>query len=152
MNIEQSVEVAIATMCEALWPESKANKMLGLLEETLEVLHASGEFTEEEVIGFATRMVKHTWSKPSGVSIPLHDRSPNVVFADPHKFFNELRDVRIMLACLTATLPFRQHDSLTGSALEYMSDRVFQAQDPVNLAKMRQKTAMKTELGIRLPG
>ena len=139
-----TTERAIAGICASIWTETCQNKVAGLLEEAVEVAHASGTMTKDQTLTLLNRLVEHVYRK-DGLGV-----DPSPPFRDPVKFFGELMDLQIMLSVVrqTGVAGYRQNESLLDASLGYMANEFLPKVDRQTLAL---KMELKNEVGIRFP-
>jgi hypothetical protein len=136
MTPERTVEKFITTMCNVIWKESPQNHVCGLLEEAVEVAHASGTLTKEQCLAKLTAMVERVYSKP----IP----DSNQRSAELH---SELVDLTVMCAVVRQHTDYMSNEALLASGVDKAYSLYAKWQDYP--AHFEHKLRIKREQGIR---
>jgi NTP pyrophosphatase (non-canonical NTP hydrolase) len=101
------LEELIARECQHIWKETPQNHVCGLLEEAVEVAHASDWLTKEQCLEIVTRCVERAYSQPGVIERYR-----------PATLLGELADVAAMLCCVRQQTLHRSEDSLLDIAAE----------------------------------
>ncbi len=138
IDVHALLERSIATQCQHIWGESPQNHVCGLLEEAVEVAHASGELTQEQCLEVLTACVRRVYER----SVPDSN-------SRPRELYDELCDLTVMASCVRMQTQYMEQQPLLVHAYckisQLTGDYLSQPE------KFRAKTQAKHATGIRLP-
>lgn len=138
MKPERAVEFSIATLCNLIWAESAQNHVCGLLEEAVEVAHASATLTKEQCLEKLVAMVDRVYAKPA----PDANQQP----AELH---GELTDLTVMCSVVRQHTEYMANEPLLDGGVEKIH-RLY-AKWKADPSYFEHKLRTKREQGIRFP-
>lgn len=127
----------IASVSREIWRETPRNQLAGLLEEAVEVVHASGCVTEQEATSLLCAIVKRVYEKPCPPTLE-----------QPGAVLGELADLTVMCCVIRGHTSWPHNKSLVNEGLDKI-ERIRQV-FVSNPKKLEAKQAAKHAAGIRL--
>lgn len=138
MTPARAAETTIALQCELIWQESGENHVCGLLEEAVEVAHASGFLSKADCAAKLMAMVERVYAKP----IP-DDRQR------PAELHGELVDLTVMCSVVRQHTEYMSNEPLLDAGLDKIQRLYLKSKrDPDWFTS---KTEDKVFQGLRFP-